>query len=91
MKKKAEAKCKGYCCTNVCYLLAIFSDSVLWTWEKAVNARNIFSDSKYLGKFIVFSHTPDLLKKKKRKKNIRKFALDSKKIAKKYKCYGDKY
>lgn len=33
----------------------------------AVNARNIFSDSKYLGKFIVFSHTPDLFKKEKKK------------------------
>lgn len=75
----------------MCYLLAIFSISVLWTWEKAVNARNIFSDSKYLGKFIVFSHAPDLSKKKKRKKNKRKFSLHSKKIAKKNKCYVDKY
>lgn len=53
-----------------------FFNAVLQTWKTAANARSIFSDSKYLRKFIVFSHTPDhyiYIKKKKRK-----LALDAK-------------
>lgn len=67
----------------LCYVRTNFVLTLFSEHEKQVNARGIFSNSEYFGKFLVSSSTQDL--KKNKNTNGSSFQEDCKN------CYDDKY